>query len=153
DGAGEPGRGAPYASRPSIKKDYPMTDALKVGFAPFSAQAKGVLVLFCNDELKFGAAARKALGAAAELVTRAAAADRFTGKAGTTLDLVAPTGLSATRLTVVGTGKEEGKPRDFVKLGGAVMGKLPASATEALIMAELPGAPLRPEQAADLGFG
>ena len=31
-----------------------MTDALKLGFGPFAAPAKGVLVVFCDDGLKFG---------------------------------------------------------------------------------------------------
>jgi leucyl aminopeptidase len=130
-----------------------MSDALKVGFAPFSAPAKGVLVLFCDDQLKFGAAAAKALEGAADLVTRAAAADRFTGKSGTALDLVAPDGIKASRLIIIGTGKDEGKARDFVKLGGTVMGKVPASATEVQIFADLANAPVRAEQAADLALG
>ena len=31
-----------------------MTDALKLGFGPFAAPGKGVLVVFCDDGLKFG---------------------------------------------------------------------------------------------------
>ena len=42
-----------------------MTDALKLGFGNFVAPAKsgpsGVLVVFCDDALKFGPATRKAL--------------------------------------------------------------------------------------------
>ena len=38
-----------------------MPGVLKLGFAPFSTPAKGVLVLFCEEGLKFGSAARKAL--------------------------------------------------------------------------------------------
>src|SRR6478609_12086707 len=53
-------------------EDLPMTDAVKVGFVPFSAAPRGVLVVFCDDTLKFGAATRKTLGAAADLVGRAA---------------------------------------------------------------------------------
>ena len=37
-----------------------MSDAVKVGFVPFSAASRGILVVFCDDSLKFGAAARKA---------------------------------------------------------------------------------------------
>ena len=43
-----------------------MSDAVKVGFVPFSSAARGVLVVFCDDALKFGAATRKALGTAAD---------------------------------------------------------------------------------------
>ena len=38
-----------------------MADARKPGFAPFSAAPKGVLILFCEEGLKFGPASRKAL--------------------------------------------------------------------------------------------
>ena len=57
-----------------------MSDAVKVGFVPFSAAPRGILVVFCDDTLKFGQAARKALGKAADLVKRAAAANQFKGK-------------------------------------------------------------------------
>ena len=33
-----------------------MSDAVKVGFVPFSAASRGILVVFCDDSLKFGAA-------------------------------------------------------------------------------------------------
>ena len=59
-----------------------MPDALKLAFGPFAAPARGVLVVFCDDALKFGPATARALGAAAEQVARAAKAERFTGKSG-----------------------------------------------------------------------
>ena len=60
---------------------------------------------------------------------RAAAADRFTGKSGSSLDIVAPAGLQVARLTVMGVGKAgKLKSQDFVKLGGAAMGKVPSRA-------------------------
>ncbi len=49
-----------------------MPDAVKVGFVPFSAAPRGVLVVFCDDSLKFGAATRKGLGRSADVVKRAA---------------------------------------------------------------------------------
>src|SRR5271169_3516389 len=114
-----------------------MTDAPKLGFAPF-ARLRGVLVVFCGENLKFGSATQRALAPLGDLVRRAAAADRFTGKNGTTLDLVAPTGLNVPRLVVVGVGKaNELKQRDIVKLGGIAMGKVPAAAASATILAEL----------------
>ena len=38
-----------------------MPDALKLGFSPFAAAPKGVLLVFCDDRLKFGPATAKAL--------------------------------------------------------------------------------------------
>ena len=43
-----------------------MTDALKVGFSSFTTPTKGVLVVFCDDGLNFGAATKKAIGSAVD---------------------------------------------------------------------------------------
>src|SRR5262245_62228551 len=113
-----------------------MSGTLKLEFAPFTAPAKGVLVVFCEEGLKFGSAARRAIEATGDLVARAAAADRFKGKNGSALDLVAPAGLEVSRLVVVGVGKARDlKAQDFVKLGGIAMGKIPSAAGEATIIA------------------
>ena len=64
-----------------ILEDLLMPDAVKVGFVPFSAAPRGILVVFCDEALKFGDAARKALGSAAGLVGRAAATVALNGRA------------------------------------------------------------------------
>jgi leucyl aminopeptidase len=135
-----------------------MTDALKLAFGPFTAPAKlgatGVLIVFCDDGLKFGPATSTALGSASGLVTRAAKAERFTGKSGSTLELAVPDGLKVARLVVIGVGKvAELLPKDFLKLGGSAMGKLPASAAEGMVFAELPRGAMTAVQAADLAQG
>src|SRR5215475_949777 len=131
-----------------------MPGRLKLEFAPLAAPAKGVLVLFCEEGVKFGSAARRALGPTGDLVRRAATADRFKGKNGSVLDLVAPAGLDASRLVIVGVGKARDlKAQDLVKLGGIAMGKIPAAASEATLIADLPGGAVKPERAADMAFG
>ncbi len=131
-----------------------MTDALKLGFGPFAAPAKGVLIVFCDDALKFGPATREALGSAADLVARAAKTERFTGKSGSALELILPEGLKVARLVVIGTGKTaELQPKDILKLGGAAMGKLPVSASDGTVFAELASGALNAEKAADLAQG
>ena len=127
-----------------------MSDAPKLGFAPFAAPSKGVLVVFCDEGLKLGPAARKALGG--DLVRRAAAAERFTGKSGSALDIVVPAGLKASRLVVIGIGKES-EAKDLIKFGGIAMGKIPGQAAAATIFAEFPSGALKPDQAADLALG
>src|SRR5690242_21090981 len=82
-----------------------MSDAIKVGFVPFSAAPSGILVVFCDDGLKLGPSTRKTLGKAAELVKRAAEANQFKGKNGAALDILAPEGIKIQRLIVIGTGK------------------------------------------------
>jgi leucyl aminopeptidase len=130
-----------------------MPDAVKVGFVPFSTASRGTLVVLCDDALKFGEAASKALGAAAGLVKRAAATNRFKGKSGSVLEILEPEGLKAARLLVVGAGKQSAiKDYDFLKLGGVVAGKL-AGNDAATLIAELPGGALKPEQSAAIGAG
>ncbi|MVT68229.1 leucyl aminopeptidase [Bradyrhizobium pachyrhizi] len=131
-----------------------MSDAVKVGFVPFSASARGILVVFCDDQLKLGAAARKALGAAAETVKRAAAANQFKGKSGAVLDILAPEGIKVERLIVIGAGKAADlKEKDFLKFGGVAAGKLNAGSGSMTVVAELPEAVMAAGQAAAIATG
>jgi len=130
-----------------------MPAALKFGFTSF-ARPRGVLIMFCEENLKFGPASQRALTPLADLVRRAAAADHFTGKSGSNLVIVAPSGLDVPRLVIIGIGKDsEPKSRDMVKLGGIAMGKVPAAATSATIFAEFGSGALKGTQAADLALG
>ncbi len=131
-----------------------MPDAVKVGFVPLSTAPRGVLVAFCDDTLKFGAATRKALEAAANLVKRAAATNQFKGKNGSTLDILEPEGIKIQRLIVVGTGKPSDlKEKDFLKFGGVLAGKLNSGSEAVTIMAELPDGVMEPGQAAAIASG
>jgi leucyl aminopeptidase len=131
-----------------------MPDAVKVGFVPFSSAPRGILVVFCDDTLKFGSATTKALGSAVGMIKRAAAANQFKGKSGSTLDFLAPEGVKASRLIVVGTGKvSDLKDNDFLKLGGAAAGKLRSGAAAVTILAELPTGTMKPAQAAAVASG
>jgi len=130
-----------------------MAQALKLSFTPL-ARPRGVLVVFCAEGVKFGPATQRVLAPISDLVRRAAAADRFTGKNGSTLDIVAPSRLNVPRLAVVGTGKESAlKPSDIVKLGGVAMGRVPGAATEATIFGEFESGGLKADQVADLALG
>jgi leucyl aminopeptidase len=89
-----------------------------------------------------------------DLYRRAAAADRFTGKNASTLDIIAPSGLNVSRLVVVGTGKERDlKDRDLIRLGGVAMGRVPSAAAQATIVAEFAAGALKGDQIADLALG
>jgi leucyl aminopeptidase len=128
--------------------------ALKLEFAPLSTPPKGVLVVFCDDGLKFGSATRQVLAETGDLVARAAAAERFKGKIASALDIVAPAGLKASRLVVIGVGKvRDLKARDLVKLGGVAIGRVPRTADEATILADLPGGAPKPDSLAELALG
>jgi leucyl aminopeptidase len=131
-----------------------MSDAVKVGFVPFSAPARDILVAFCDEQLKLGEATRKALGPAAETVKRAASANQFKGKSGVALDILAPEGIKAERLIVIGAGKPaELKERDFLKFGGVAAGKLNAGSGSMTVIAELPERTMTSAEAADFATG
>ncbi|GAB1715965.1 MAG: Leucyl aminopeptidase [Nitrobacter sp.] len=131
-----------------------MPDAVKVGFVPFSTAPRGILVVFCDDALKFGRAASKVLGASAAVVKRAAAANRFKGKSAATLDILAPEGLKADRLIVVGAGEASALKRsDFLKFGGVIAGKIRGENSAVTVIAELPSAAMNPDQSASLASG
>jgi leucyl aminopeptidase len=131
-----------------------MVKDLKLGFAPFKAPSAGVLIVFCDESLKIGAATKKILGKAADSLTRAAAAEHFAGKSGAALDIVLPPDLKVSRLTLVGAGKIDGfRSKDFLKLGGAAAGKLPSAGGAAMVVADLPGGPMSVDAVADLAAG
>jgi leucyl aminopeptidase len=132
-----------------------MSDAVKIGFVPFSAAPKGVLVLFTDESLKFGPASAKLLGtAAAETVKRAATTSRFKGRSGSSLDILAPAELKVDRLIVTGTGKAGAlKPEDFIKIGGATIGRLRANTEQVTIVAESPGGAMKPVDVAAIASG
>jgi leucyl aminopeptidase len=131
-----------------------MSDAVKIGFVPFSAAAKDVLVLFTDETLKFGPASAKLIGGAADTVKRAAAASKFKGKNGASLDILAPAGLKIDRLIVVGTGKAGAlKPEDYIKIGGATVGRLKSNTDSVTIVAELPGGAMQPADISAIASG
>jgi leucyl aminopeptidase len=131
-----------------------MSDVVSVGFVPMSTSAKGLLFVFCDETLAFGPDSRKALGTAVDAVKRAAETSRFKGKSGAALDILAPEGLKSSRLVVIGVGKAtELKEHDLLKLGGTVAGKLGSGKEAVTVIAELPGGPMSPAQAASVAAG
>ncbi|MBB6306636.1 leucyl aminopeptidase [Xanthobacter tagetidis] len=131
-----------------------MSEPVTVSFAKHNAAPKGVVVVLTDESLAFGAATQKLVKGADAALTRAFDAERYKGKAWTGLDLLAPAGLEAPRLIVISVGKaRELKSSDFLKLGGLVAGKIPASAREATLVLDLPGAKVSADDAAEVGLG
>ena len=131
-----------------------MSDAVKVGFVPFSTAPRGILVAFCDDALKLGPVTRKILGKAEGLVKRAAATSQFKGKSGSALDILEPEGIKVQRLIVLGTGKASDlKEKDFLKFGGVLAGKLNSGSEAVTIVAELPEGAMQADQAAAIATG
>jgi leucyl aminopeptidase len=131
-----------------------MADTPKLAFAAIAAPTSGVLVVFADGDVRLGPKTRTVLGSAADLVARVARTEKFTGKSGSALDIVAPAGLKVSRLIVIGTGKAaERKIDDFVKLGGMAMGRIPSAASAATVLLEFGDGALKAEAAADIALG
>ena len=119
---------------------------LKLDFTAFGASERGILLIFCDETGKFGAQTRKTLGDSAAFAERAITTERFKGKLGSVLELIAPPGLRASRLVLLGCGKPKDlKARDYARLGGIAMGKIPSTASEGMIVAELPTGAVKPK--------
>ena len=104
-----------------------MAGGIEIAFEPLSSRgAGGDLVVFVGDDLALSGAAAEILGRpGAELVARAAASERFKGKAQSALVLPTPAGVEADRLVVIGLGSEKDRAKiDWTVLGGFTAGKV-----------------------------
>ncbi len=131
-----------------------MAQSPKISFADLKLPAAGTIVVLTDEDLGLGAAAKAALRPSGDLLARVARAEKFKGKQGKVLELVAPAGLKFDRLLVFGLGQpKELKGTDWLKLGGSIGGKLPASARNVTIVAQLPAGKLSANDAAQLALG
>jgi leucyl aminopeptidase len=138
-----------YTALASLDLQAPLPSVHELLPGTRTGEGPKTLVIFVGPGLALGAATKSLLGAeGGDLIKRASAAAKFKGKPGQTLDIVAPAGLSASRLLVIGTGAEangeasketESKPFDPVTLGGTVAGKLGQGA-QAVILVDFPRA-------------
>ena len=139
-------------SKSSEPASAPASSPLKISFQKFGAPLSGVVVVLAGPDLSLGRAAAEWTEPVHDTLMRAAAADRFKAKAGASFELLAPAIPGVDRLVVVGVG--DGKdPVDWVKLGGQIRGKLPASAENATVLLDLAGSEVDAEVATDVALG
>lgn len=129
-----------------------MTVALNLSLTKPGGKAAKTVIAFVGPKIALGPQA-KALGVA-DLVTRAASAAHFTGKAMTTLDLLAPAGTDLDRLVLVGTGKlSDLTDYDWVRLGGVAIAPALKSGSVAVLVERPDGRKLAPDHVGDLALG
>ena len=129
---------------------------MDLSFAAPKTVGSGVWVVAATEGTKLLSGAAAADKATSGALSRAAAASRFSGKSGQILEILAPAGLKASRIIVVGLGK----PADvngnrIANAAAAAMGRLGNSGeTEVSFELESPkGSKLRPgELAAHVAF-
>lgn len=136
-----------------------MPDHVKISFAKLPARLEGLVVVLAAEPVEgdapaFAGAVEALLAPASAQLASAMQAERFTGKSGKGIDLLAPAGLDASRLLVMGVGKPADlKAFDWLKLGGAIMGRLPAAAKDVSVILALPGGEVPGDAAAEFALG
>ncbi|OYX75188.1 MAG: leucyl aminopeptidase [Rhizobiales bacterium 32-66-11] len=131
-----------------------MAEPVTIRFAKHGAAPKGVLIVLTDDTLTFGREAQKLLKPGLDGVKRAISADQFKGRLSSSLDLIAPANLDASRLVILGVGKgADLKAADYLKLGGVAFSKIPGGAREATILVDLPGLKISPDFVAEMALG
>ncbi len=102
-----------------------MSEVVKVAFGSLSAPKGSALVVFVGADMKPAPAVTAQFGDIEPLIRAAAKASNFRGAQRTALDILAPAGLDASRLVVVGVAPgKDNSAIDFVTLGGFAFGKL-----------------------------
>eukprot|EP00698_Gefionella_okellyi_P000957 TRINITY_DN10838_c0_g1_i1.p1 TRINITY_DN10838_c0_g1~~TRINITY_DN10838_c0_g1_i1.p1 ORF type:complete len:568 (-),score=139.31 TRINITY_DN10838_c0_g1_i1:504-2207(-) len=110
---------------------------MHVHFAPYTPNVRGALVvLACEDEVLACSTTAAVDTQLSGAIARAAQGGRFTGKAGQVMQLLAPAGLEAKTVLVVGVGKRsEFNASKAQEAGGAVVAKLLRSGIEEVSVA------------------
>ena len=131
-----------------------MSQRLKLEIKALSEITGPDVVVLLSDTLALPSAAEAFVGPETRtLLARAAKAERFEGKPYGALTLLAPEGAGFERLIAVGLGPEADRDTlDFVKLGGAIAGRLGRGRRADVVLA-LPEGEISPRQAADIALG
>jgi leucyl aminopeptidase len=130
-----------------------MSGAVKIAFGSLSAPKGGALVLFVGADMKPAPALTAQFGDLEPLIRAAAKASNFKGAQRTALDILAPSGLDASRLVVVGVAPgKDNAPTDMAMLGGFVFGKV-SGAQRVEIAFEAPSGTWDGAAAADFALG
>jgi leucyl aminopeptidase len=109
-----------------------MSERLDVVFAPLFTPVAGAVAYLAGEDLTMGASGKDAAKKAGGLFERAAQAARFTGKAKTAIELLAPQGLTANRVLLIGVGGDKDHEADgWVTLGGYAFGQLSGRKSDA----------------------
>ena len=128
-----------------------MTSRPSISFAKFAAPKKGSVFVFAADGGGLGEAA-KACDPAGALARAFPVAD-FSGKFASSVEVLAPEGVSVDRLVAIGAGKVSALDDNaWLKLGGAVTASL-RKATEVAVILDLPELQPDGRQAASLAAG
>jgi leucyl aminopeptidase len=108
----------------------------------------GAVAALAFEDSGLGAAARALDAATGGAVARAQGAGRFAGKPGQILELLAPSGVGASRIVIIGVGKQSELKRDGVERAAACAVRHLLVSGETALTLHLGGIPASPEDAA-----
>ena len=106
-----------------------MSQSLEIEFLPQTAETSRALVVLAGEGLVMGPAAKRIDERSKGSLSRAAEAARFTGKTRSSIEVLAPPGVDATRLLLIGTGGPK-SDLDRLRLGGFAFAQIMARKTE-----------------------
>jgi leucyl aminopeptidase len=130
-----------------------MSGLVKIAFAAVPALKESeALVVFVGADLQVGPGVVAQFGDLGPLIRTAAKAAGFKGHLKTALDILAPSGLQASRLLVAGVAGKDNAAVDFVLLGGFVLGRL-GGAENVGVVFEAPAGSWDGAAAADFALG
>jgi leucyl aminopeptidase len=132
-----------------------MSQPLDIRFVSLSGEAAPTIVLLADDGLAFGSAAKRLDERAKGALSRAANAAEFKGKARSSIEILAPAGVEARRVLVLGAGGTKTE-LDRLRLGGAAFSLISARKAEAATLVADPvdaGQVSEDVFAADLALG
>jgi leucyl aminopeptidase len=127
--------------------------SVKIAFGSLSAPKGSALVVFVGADMKPAPTVTAQFGDLEPLIRAAAKASNFRAAQRTALDILAPAGLDASRLVVVGVAPgKDNAPVDFITLGGFTFGKAPG-AKRVEVAFEAPSGTWDGAAAADFALG
>jgi leucyl aminopeptidase len=130
-----------------------MSGSVKIAFGSLSAPKGSALVVFVGADMKPAPAVTAQFGDLEPLIRAAAKASNFRAAQRSALDILAPTGLDASRLVVVGVAPgKDNAPVDFMTLGGFIFGKV-TGAKRVEVAFEAPSGTWDGSAAADFALG
>src|SRR5271155_4009365 len=130
-----------------------MSGAVKIAFGSLSAPKGSALVVFVGADMKPAPTVTAQFGDLEPLIRAAAKASNFRAALRTALDILAPSGLDASRLVVVGAAPgKDNAPVDFMTLGGFIFGKV-TGAKRVEVAFEAPSGTWDGSAAADFALG
>jgi leucyl aminopeptidase len=124
---------------------------IDISFTRSAKPTDGLAVLLAAAGAKFGAAADQA--DPANVIDKAVKVSKFTGKALSTLDLLAPSGSAFDRIVGVGVGEASAvNAQNWLKLGGTIQSQLKKS-DKVTVYLDAPGFEIGGKEAAELALG